>query len=274
MRISIVTVSFNQAAFVERTIQSVLTQGYDDLEYIIVDPGSTDGSREVIKRYSSNLATTILEPDKGAADGLNKGFVLATGDIFGFLNSDDTLLPGALEKVAAHLKSHPNIDVVSGNAHVIDEHDRVLRKTFTDRFSLRDAAYRISSVIQPSTFFRREAFQGTRGFNPINRCCWDGELWVDMAEQGARFGCINEFLSCYRLHGQSITGTGKLAGLYAEYSERVFRRVIGRPKRPGDELIRQALRARRLLVNWRDAAERLMRGPIFGRCTVSEKLPV
>lgn len=266
MRVSLVTVSFNQAQFVERTIRSVLDQGYDDLEYIVVDPGSSDGSRDIINRYAQKLTKVIFEPDKGAADGLNKGFAHATGDILGFLNSDDTLLPGALNKVIAYFEAHPKIDVVSGHAHIIDADDRFLRKTFTDRFSLRDAAYRINSVIQPSTFFRRACFERSGGFNPCNRCSWDGELWIDMAERGARFGRMNEFLSCFRVHGSSITGSAKLDQLLDEYFDRVFQRVIGRSRRKSDDLVRQALRLRRLIVNHRDAVQRLLHGPIYGRC--------
>src|ERR1039458_1375445 len=94
-RVSIVTISFNQAEFIERTILSVLTQDYLDIEYIVVDPGSTDGSRDIIERYRSRISKIILRPDRGAADGLNNGFAEATGEIFGFLNSDDLLRPGA-----------------------------------------------------------------------------------------------------------------------------------------------------------------------------------
>ena len=94
-RVSIVTISYNQAQFLERTILSVLDQDYPEIEYIVVDPGSTDGSREIIERYGSRISKVILRPDRGAADGLNSGFAEASGQILGFLNSDDTLLPGA-----------------------------------------------------------------------------------------------------------------------------------------------------------------------------------
>src|SRR6266702_5290058 len=116
LKVSIVTISFNQAAFLERTILSVLNQDYSNIVYIVVDPCSTDGSRELIKRYESRIARTILDPDKGAADGLNKGFGAATGDIFGFLNSDDILYPGAVSAVVSVFIKSPATDVVSGHA--------------------------------------------------------------------------------------------------------------------------------------------------------------
>ena len=100
MKFSIVTISFNQAPYLETAIRSVLDQNYPDLEYIIVDPGSTDGSRDIIERFRSRFAKIIFEPDQGPGDGLNKGFAHATGDILGYLNSDDALLPGALNGAA------------------------------------------------------------------------------------------------------------------------------------------------------------------------------
>ncbi len=114
--VSIVTISFNPAEFVERTILSVLAQDYPDIEYIVVDPGSTDGSREIIERYRPRISKIILRPDHGAADGLNGGFAEATGEIFGFLNSDDMLLPGAVSSAVAFLEKHKEIDVVSGHS--------------------------------------------------------------------------------------------------------------------------------------------------------------
>src|SRR6202171_6644991 len=95
-RVSIVTISFNQAPFLERAIRSVVEQDYPDIEYIVVDPGSTDGSRDIIERYRSRISQVIYEPDHGPADGLNKGFASATGDIFGSINADDAFLPGAV----------------------------------------------------------------------------------------------------------------------------------------------------------------------------------
>ena len=97
LKISVVTISYNQAEFLERCIESVLNQNYPNLEYIIVDPGSTDGSRDIIKRYEKVFSHILLDPDNGPADGLNKGFAKATGDILYFINSDDVVLPDAFK---------------------------------------------------------------------------------------------------------------------------------------------------------------------------------
>src|SRR5262249_6094619 len=141
MKFSIVTVSFNQARYLERAMRSVLDQEGASVEYIVVDPGSTDGSRDIIEKYRSRLAHVILEPDTGAADGLNKGFRAATGEVLGFLNSDDVLLPGALSGAAGFLREHPEVDVVSGDCEIVDGQDNVLRVSYSDRFSLRRYAY-------------------------------------------------------------------------------------------------------------------------------------
>ena len=137
LKITIVTISYNQAHFIEQAIRSVIEQEGVPLEYIVVDPGSTDGSREIIERYRDRLATVIFERDRGPADGLNKGFAAATGDIFGFLNSDDYLLPGSLAKIRSYFQDHRGIDVVSGHGLIVDGLGKVLRRNYSDRFSAR-----------------------------------------------------------------------------------------------------------------------------------------
>src|ERR1035441_10130908 len=128
MRISIVTLSYNQRAFLRDAIDSILQQDYPDLEYIVIDPGSTDGSRELLQSYGDKITHLIIEPDQGAADGLNKGFGRATGEVFGFLNADDFLLPGALRLVGEFFQSHPRCDMVFGNGYVVDAHGRKTRQ--------------------------------------------------------------------------------------------------------------------------------------------------
>jgi len=111
-RVSIVTISFNQAQYLERAIRSVLEQDYPEIEYIVVDPGSTDGSRDVIEHYRSRISKVIFEPDTGPANGLNKGFAAASGEIFGCMNADDAYLPGAVTKAVAAFRAAPGADIV------------------------------------------------------------------------------------------------------------------------------------------------------------------
>ncbi len=264
-RISIVTTSFNQAEFLERTILSVLEQDYCDIEYIVVDPGSNDGSREIIEGHRTRISKLILRPDQGAAEGLNNGFAEATGDVFGFLNSDDVLLPGALSSVMQCFRRDAHIDVFSGHSNLIDANDRFLRRLYSDRMSIQRYLYGATVLIQPSTFFRRRIFDRAGGFNIENKAIWDGELFLDMACAGGSFAVVNRFWSGYRLHANSITGSKKLEERMHKARSRMFSRVQGRDIRQYDRLLGSALRLYRHLSNPLDSMERILRGPVFGR---------
>jgi glycosyltransferase involved in cell wall biosynthesis len=264
-KVSIVTISFNQCKFLERAIESILTQDYPDLEYIVVDPGSTDGSRELIQNNKARIAKTILEPDKGPSDGLNKGFAAATGDIFGFLNSDDILYPGAVSAAARFFEKHPDVDVVSGHAKIIGPNDEVLRRSYSDRMSPRQYIYGGSILIQPSTFFRRSAFQKTHGFNLDNRVYWDGELFLEMACAGCKFALSNDIWSGFRLHDESITTSARLEERGRVVLERLFQQITGRKPTRWDRRLRSIYMAWKHLQNPRDAFERITKGPVFGR---------
>lgn len=207
-KISIVTISFNQAEFLERAIVSVTGQAYPDIEYIVVDPGSTDGSREIIERHRHRITACSLDPDKGPADGLNKGFALSTGSILGYINADDALRPGSLAFVGEYFERHPEVDVLAGGIRITDANDRPSpRGRSADRFDLRAYAAGVCTVTQQGTFFRRRAFESAGGFNASNRVCWDGELLVDMALQGMRFARTDRTLGDFRLYGANITGS-------------------------------------------------------------------
>lgn len=208
MNFSIVTLSFNQAQYLPFAMESVFAQRDTGLrvEYIVVDPGSSDGSRAVAESVKDRIDHLIFEPDRGPADGLNKGFARSTGDILGFLNADDCLEPRALARVGAYFDGHPDIDVVSGALRIIDEHGTPLHRlrvpgTFSaDRFVLG-----LAVPHQQSTFFRRSAWTLTDGFAVDNRTSWDAELFVDMSLAGARFGTMNAILAQFRSHPGSIT---------------------------------------------------------------------
>jgi glycosyltransferase involved in cell wall biosynthesis len=265
MKISVVTISYNQAEFLERTIVSVLRQSWRDFEYIIVDPGSTDGSRDIIERFKDSFAAISFEKDRGPADGLNKGFERATGDIFFYLNSDDTVLPDAFAQVVAAFQADPEVDVFCGHALVTDRNDRVLRRAWSDRFSLTAAAYGHCVVIQPATYIRAEAFRKSNGFNVQNRSTWDGELLIDLGKSGAKIRVLNAFLATYRLHAASITTVGVSQEQLAARRNASFRKVFGREMSGSSKLMSQLFRVRRKLWNIPDTLERLRRGPVAQR---------
>jgi len=264
MKVSIVTVSYNQAPFLEAALLSVLTQSYADIEYIVVDAGSTDGSREIIERYRGQLADVIFESDEGAADGLNKGFLRATGDVFGFLNADDLLKPSAVSEAIDALRTQPSVDVISAHCDVVDEAGHRLRRAYSDRFGVRRCAYGAAVLIQPSTWFRAVKFHAVGGFRVRNHSNWDGELFLDMALAGARFKRVHRVWSAYRVHGQSITGSYKAHTAVVDYHRRVFERVMGRKWRRIDRCWLLALRVIKYLETPASLVERLRYGPVYG----------
>lgn len=268
MKISIVTISYNQAGFLEKAIRSVVEQDYEDIEYIVVDPGSTDGSREIIERYRNQISKVIFDPDRGPADGLNKGFSYATGDIFGFLNSDDILLPKSVLQVVNYFKNNSHIDIVSGDALILDEQNRVIRKSYSDHFSLLRYAYDACVLLQPSTFFRRSAFEKVGGFNIKNERAWDGELWVDMALKGMKFVTVHRFWSGFRLHDSSITASASADDPIGQYYEYIFLKIMNRNKTMVDCIISKGLHLLRHLLNPRDIVQRILYGPIYGRSNI------
>lgn len=260
------TISFNQAEFIERTIISVLSQKQDvDLDYIVIDAGSTDGSRKIIEKYKEGIDQIIFETDEGPSDGLNKGFSLAKGEIYGFLNSDDTLYPGALKAAIDYLTIHTEVDVVSGHAYIIDAKDIILRKSFSQPMALKQYAYGACIINQPSTFFRKAVFNNTKGFNKENRCNWDGELFVDMALTGAKFKVTNGFWSGYRLHSVSITASTKLDNAMRDFNVRMFEKIMGRPLQKYDRYFSLLCRLLRFIKNPIALWERLSKGKIYGR---------
>lgn len=242
MRISVVTISFNQAKYLEEAILSVLNQDHDDIEYIVVDPGSTDGSRQIIEKYAGDIQHVIFEKDNGPADGLNKGFEKATGDILAFLNSDDIFLPGAFRRMARAFEEQPYSDVISGHALIIDGNGKPINRLYSRPFSPRRFVYRAGVLAQQATFFRQDIFRKVGGFNPANRIAWDGELWLDFSLAGARFRLIDEFLAGFRVYGDNISGLG--ASYLSEvdmFFEEMFRKVNGREKTPLDKVMSRAL---------------------------------
>ena len=215
-KISIIIPSFNQADFLSRTLESILQQDYPALEIIVYDGGSTDGSIEVLKQYASYLAYWSSEPDHGPAHAINKGFARASGDIIGWLNSDDMLAEGALWRVAKEFIEHPSTNVVFGNALYVDENDRPF---LVDHGYQKTALYYgrleplskvpyywtyVHSIPQPTVYFRRTLLQRVGDLNPSYQFIFDFEYFWRL-RQISEFQKIEKTLAFYRIHTNSKT---------------------------------------------------------------------
>ena len=155
-RVSIVTPSFNQSPFLEATIRSVLEQDYPDIEYFVMDGGSSDGSREIIQRYADRLAGWVSEPDAGQTDAINKGFARSTGDVLAWLNSDDTYEPGAIRQAVELLAQNPHVSMVYGDCNYIDEHGRVIGRFPAAQTDYRRLRQGYVHIPQQASFFRAD----------------------------------------------------------------------------------------------------------------------
>lgn len=205
-KITIVTPSYNQANFLERTILSVINQNYPNLEYIIIDGGSTDGSVEIIKKYEKHLTYWVSEKDNGQSDALNKGFAKATGDILSYLNSDDMYLLNTFNTVADTFIKINMADIIYGHSLIINGKDELIRNCVALPFKLKEYLNDVFSVPQPSTFWRRNVYDNVGGFNTNNHTCMDAEFFAYAGVLGFNFYRINKVLSKFRIHEGSKTG--------------------------------------------------------------------
>src|SRR5512134_3333280 len=205
MLVSIVTPSLNQDRYIEETIQSVLAQDYPQIEYRIVDGGSTDGTVNVIKKYESQLAGWVSEKDRGQTDAINKGFAQARGDILAWINSDDTYEPGAVSAAVRYLQEHPDVGMVYGNCNYINESGNVIG-TFnaaqTNYWLLRQA---YTHITQQTMFFRSELWKQVGPLDPSFYFAMDYDLWTRIARY-TEIKYIPQTWANFRLHtsGKSI----------------------------------------------------------------------
>ena len=226
--LSIVTISFNQRPYLTECLDSVATQLVASDDYIVVDPGSTDGSRELVKNYFDQglISKAVLEPDSGPADGLNRGFAVAKGDILAYLNSDDLFLPGALDYVRRYFDRHPEVDVLVSPIKLVDGKGRYAwRGRAPSYLTVAGMAGECCYYVQQGTFIRSAAYGKTMGFNVKNRTCWDYELLTELALAGARIQTIMRPLAAFRIHAESITGMGNHAQLILTDCVRIRKRM-------------------------------------------------
>ncbi len=228
-KISIVTPSHNQAPYLEETIISVINQNYPNLEYIIIDGGSTDGSVEIIQKYQEHLAYWVSEPDKGQYNGINKGFLKATGEIMAWINSDDKLVPGALSAVGQIFSTFQDIDWLTSNYQIEwNRYGQAVRCFNTGGFNKTSffrgrnlpacSWYARSWIQQESTFWRRSLWDlsGAKIDEALN-FAGDFDLWARFYRFATLYG-VNAFIGGFRIHGDQKTGIGM--DLYLEEAKR------------------------------------------------------
>lgn len=243
MKISIVTISYNQANYLPYCIESILNQTDCEFEYIVVDPGSTDQSRQIINSYGNKIIK-VFAKDKGPADGLNKGFSLATGRIFAFVNSDDYLLPGALKVVTNFFNHHDDQCFLTGHGFselASGSRSRVTPNVLTSQNMLHRAAV----LFQQGTFFPATLYKSANGFNIDNTTCWDYELFLKFLLGGAKHFVIPNDLAVFRLHEGSISGSGRLNDRYFKDLDALFFKYLNRHRNFKDLLFTYYLRFKR-----------------------------
>lgn len=203
MKLTVVTPSYNQAAYLEQTLRSVIGQREFVHEYFVLDGGSNDGSADIIRTYEGHIDWWVSQTDRGQCDAIHRGFERATGDVLYWLNSDDVLLPGALEKVHAAYDADQSLDVVTGWGVAIDGQGRIISMKRRVHDSPRWAALGYLRATQPCTFFRRSLYEGVGGLDLELHCVLDTELWYKMFRAGSKWGGIDDYVAAYRLHGEA-----------------------------------------------------------------------
>jgi glycosyltransferase involved in cell wall biosynthesis len=208
--ISIITSSFNQGYFIEETINSVLSQSYDRIQYIVVDSCSTDATAEVLDRYKSRIDILLVEKDRGSADGLNKGFAMAEGDYLAFINSDDCYKTNAIDVLVEQILCS-EADCVYSDVEFIDHNSKVitpysLPKAYAVKLKPIDLFARSAIIPQQGSLWSRRIWDYGIHFNANNKTCWDFEYFSEALAAGFKFSPVYDCLASFRMHSQSITG--------------------------------------------------------------------
>jgi len=247
LKISIVTPSYNQASFLEETLQSVLSQQDPNLEYVVIDGGSTDGSAGIIQRYGAQLSYWVSEPDKGHYDGINKGFAKTNGDIMAWLNSDDKFTPWCFSLVREIFSTYPEVEWIStvqplswnarGQATGINFSGGFNRISFLKGGNLPSkGSFGRRYIQQESTFWRRSLWERAGGFvNTTYQLAADFELWARFYQHADLYGVMAP-LGGFRAHGNQKSVLQ--ADEYVAEAERILAQYGGRPCKGGEALLR------------------------------------
>jgi len=226
MKISIITPSYNQAAFIGKTIESVLSEDYPDIEYIVMDGGSTDGTASILRSIDQRLKIKrkpgirneelgtfywISKKDKGQVDAINRGIRMATGDIIGYINSDDYYEPGTIKKIVSLFEHHPDVMWVTGDCRIVDEKGREIQqcvKWYKKIFRYLPLSFVLpilNPITQPSTFWRREVMEEVGYFDERYHYAFDYDFWFRLIRMYPPY-VISDILSSFRIHKESKGG--------------------------------------------------------------------
>ena len=251
--VSIVTPSYNKAEFIGETILSVRNQTYSRMEHIIIDGGSTDGTIDVIKKYEGTYDMHwVSEPDNGQSDAVNKGWRMAKGEILGWLNSDDTYMPWAVETAVKFLNDHPDVGMVYGDCNLINEHSKVTSRCQARKVALKEMLCRGNTLPQPAAFLRREVLDEVGYLDTNLHFAMDFDLWIRI---GLEFKVehISQFLANFRL----CPGTKSMDEAYKFAPELLYilDKIFADPRLP--EEIRALRRRAYSLVHFRFCADYL-----------------
>ncbi len=223
--VSIITPSYNQAAYLEQTLLSVLEQGHPSIEYIVIDGGSTDHSVDIIKQYENKLTYWVSEKDSGQADAINTGFAKATGEIIPWLNSDDYYLSGAVSAAVKVFEEHPDVVLVYGNMLAVDENGKTFNTLNYKQLTLEDLLC-FQIIGQPAVFMRRSALQGLK-LDSSFHFLLDHYLWIQLAQRGQLLH-VNQTWAAARYHAEA-----KNRAKAAEFGREAFR-ILEAVKQDGD----------------------------------------
>jgi len=213
--ISLITPSFNQGKFIKKTIDSVLQQAYPNLEYWVIDGGSSDDTLSLLKQYQQQHAQVfhfISEKDQGQAHALNKGLARSTGEIIGYLNADDCLLPGSLHQIGQYFADHPNTLWLTGDCEIIDEEGELIQsfvavyKKLWRKIISKTVLSILNPIAQPAIFWRRESQEVAGKFDESLHYCMDYDLWFRLFKQ-AKPAVIDQQLAQFRIHASSKGGS-------------------------------------------------------------------